>query len=48
MGTGNQSWELARQKVRDEILTLPATTLICPGHGPLMTVAEEKENNPFF
>ena len=48
MGTGNQSWELARQKVWDEILTLPATTLICPGHGPLMTVAEEKENNPFF
>jgi glyoxylase-like metal-dependent hydrolase (beta-lactamase superfamily II) len=48
MGTGNQSWELARQKVRDEILTLPATTLICPGHGPLTTVAEEKENNPFF
>jgi glyoxylase-like metal-dependent hydrolase (beta-lactamase superfamily II) len=28
--------------------TLPAETLICPGHGPLTTVAEEKEHNPFF
>jgi hydroxyacylglutathione hydrolase len=48
MGRGNQSWELARQKVREQILTLPAETLICPGHGPLTTVAEEKEHNPFF
>jgi glyoxylase-like metal-dependent hydrolase (beta-lactamase superfamily II) len=48
MGRGNQSWELARQKVRDQILTLPPETLICPGHGPLTTVAEEKEHNPFF
>jgi hydroxyacylglutathione hydrolase len=48
MGTGNQSWELARQKVREQILTLPDDTLICPGHGPLTTVGEEKANNPFF
>jgi hydroxyacylglutathione hydrolase len=48
MGKGNQSWELARQKVREQILSLPAETLICPGHGPLTTVAEEKEHNPFF
>jgi glyoxylase-like metal-dependent hydrolase (beta-lactamase superfamily II) len=27
---------------------LPSETLICPGHGPLTTVAEEKEHNPFF
>ena len=48
MGRGNPSWELARQKVREQILTLPADTLVCPGHGPLTTVAEEKEHNPFF
>jgi glyoxylase-like metal-dependent hydrolase (beta-lactamase superfamily II) len=48
MGRGNQSWELARQKVRDQILTLPPETLLCPGHGPLTTVAQEKEHNPFF
>lgn len=48
IGRGNQSWALARQKVREQILTLPADTLICPGHGPLTTVAEEKAHNPFF
>jgi glyoxylase-like metal-dependent hydrolase (beta-lactamase superfamily II) len=48
IGRGNISWDLARQKVREQILTLPPETLICPGHGPLTTVAEEKENNPFF
>jgi glyoxylase-like metal-dependent hydrolase (beta-lactamase superfamily II) len=48
IGRGNQSWNLARQKVCEQILSLPAETLICPGHGPLTTVAEEKEHNPFF
>jgi hydroxyacylglutathione hydrolase len=48
IGTGNQSWDLARQKVREQIFSLPPETLICPGHGPLTTVAEEKAHNPFF
>ncbi len=48
MGRGNDSWPLARQKVREQILSLPADTLLCPGHGPLTTVAEEKAHNPFF
>ncbi|TAK97268.1 MAG: MBL fold metallo-hydrolase [Verrucomicrobia bacterium] len=48
MGNGNGQWDLARQKVREQILTLPADTLLCPGHGPLTTVAEEQEHNPFF
>jgi hydroxyacylglutathione hydrolase len=48
MGRGNDSWDLARQKVREQILTLPPETLLCPGHGPLTTVAEEQANNPFF
>jgi glyoxylase-like metal-dependent hydrolase (beta-lactamase superfamily II) len=48
MGRGNDSWELARQKVREQILSLPPETLICPGHGPLTTVVEEKAHNPFF
>jgi hydroxyacylglutathione hydrolase len=48
IGTGNQSWDLARQKVREQIFSLPPETLICPGHGPLTTVAEEKAYNPFF
>lgn len=48
IGRGNQSWDLARQKVREQILSLPPDTLICPGHGPLTTVGEEKAHNPFF
>jgi glyoxylase-like metal-dependent hydrolase (beta-lactamase superfamily II) len=48
IGRGNQSWELARQKVREHILTLSPETLLGPGHGPLTTVAEEQANNPFF
>ena len=48
IGRGNQSWDLARQKVREQILSLPPETLICPGHGPLTTVAEERAHNPFF
>ena len=48
MGNGNGAWDLAKQKVREQILSLPADTLICAGHGPLTTVAEEKAHNPFF
>jgi len=48
IGRGNQSWDLARQKVRDQILSLPPDTLICPGHGPCTTVSQEKAHNPFF
>jgi glyoxylase-like metal-dependent hydrolase (beta-lactamase superfamily II) len=48
MGRGNDSWQVARQKVREHILSLPPDTLLCPGHGPLTTVAEEQANNPFF
>lgn len=48
MGNGNGRWELARQRIKEQILSLPPETLICPGHGPLTTVAEEKAHNPFF
>jgi glyoxylase-like metal-dependent hydrolase (beta-lactamase superfamily II) len=48
IGSGKQSWDLARQKIREQIFSLPDETLICPGHGPMTTVAEEKANNPFF
>jgi hydroxyacylglutathione hydrolase len=48
MGRGNQSWDVARQKVRDQILSLPDPALICAGHGPLTTVGQEKARNPFF
>jgi len=38
----------AREVIRRQILSLPPDTLLCPGHGPLTTVAEEREHNPFF
>jgi hydroxyacylglutathione hydrolase len=34
--------------IRHEILGLPDSTILCPGHGPLTTVALEKDHNPFF
>jgi len=37
-----------RKAIRDQIFTLPGPTLICPGHGPLSTVEEQKRANPFF
>lgn len=48
LATGFQSWDLLKQRVRNQIFTLPEETLLCPGHGPLTTVAQEKANNPFF
>lgn len=48
MGNGNGQWELARRKIREEILSLPPATLLCPGHGPVTTVDEEQKHNPFF
>jgi glyoxylase-like metal-dependent hydrolase (beta-lactamase superfamily II) len=48
MGNGNGAWDLAKKKVREQILSLPPETLLCPGHGPFTTVSEEKEHNPFF
>jgi len=48
IGRANFSAELGRQSVREQVLSLPAETLICPGHGPLTTVAQEGTHNPFF
>ncbi len=48
IGRGFVSTDLLKQKIREQIFSLPPGTLICPGHGPLTTVKEEMENNPFF
>ena len=48
VGGAGFSYPLLLQSARDRILSLPPDTLICPGHGPLTTVAEEKAHNPFF
>jgi hydroxyacylglutathione hydrolase len=48
MGGGMVSYTDALQTNRDKIMTLPEATILCPGHGPMTSVGEEKKNNPFF
>jgi hydroxyacylglutathione hydrolase len=48
LATGFISWDQLKERVQSQIFSLPADTLLCAGHGPLTTVAEEKEHNPFF
>ncbi|MBI5775227.1 MAG: MBL fold metallo-hydrolase [Verrucomicrobia bacterium] len=48
MGGARQLLDHAKQKVREQVFSLPPDTLICPGHGPLTTVVQEKAHNPFF
>lgn len=33
---------------KEKILTLPRDTVLAPGHGPLTTLAQEKQHNPFI
>lgn len=48
MGGGMVSFDDAWKNNREKILTLHDETVLCPGHGPLTSVGEEKRNNPFF
>ncbi|MEM0897345.1 MAG: MBL fold metallo-hydrolase [Verrucomicrobiota bacterium] len=48
MGGGKISFDEALRNNREKIMTLPDETVICPGHGPMTTVGEEKAHNPFF
>jgi hydroxyacylglutathione hydrolase len=48
MGGGGVSYTDALGNNRKKLLTLRDETVLCPGHGPLTTVGEEKLHNPFF
>ena len=48
MGGGGISYPDAVKCNLEQILTLPGETVLCPGHGPLTSVAEEQRHNPFF
>ncbi|MEO7297072.1 MAG: MBL fold metallo-hydrolase [Verrucomicrobiota bacterium] len=48
MGGGMVSYEEALRTNQQNIFTLPDETVLCPGHGPLTTVAEQKQHNPFY
>lgn len=47
-GVAASSYPTALTAIRSNILSLPARTILCPGHGPLTTVQEELRYNPFF
>src|SRR5436305_4863318 len=34
--------------LHDRLLTLPDETVVVPGHGPLTTIGEERQSNPFL
>ncbi len=48
MGGGKESYSAALETNRKELFTLPDDTILCPGHGPMTTLAEQKKHNPFF
>jgi glyoxylase-like metal-dependent hydrolase (beta-lactamase superfamily II) len=48
MGGGQANYAEALRTNRENIFTLPDDTVLCPGHGPLTTVGEEKAHNPFY
>jgi glyoxylase-like metal-dependent hydrolase (beta-lactamase superfamily II) len=48
MGGGAVSYQEALRTNRKEIFSLPDDTILCPGHGPMTTVGEQKKHNPFY
>jgi len=41
------SWEDLEQSIRRELYALDEGTLVIPGHGPLTTIGDERDGNPF-
>jgi len=41
-------YHLLIQGIREKILVLPEATKVLPGHGPITTVGQERQNNPFL
>ena len=48
VGGIKEGYQKSLANISAEIFALPDRTIICPGHGPLTTVALEKQHNPFF
>jgi len=36
------------RSINDKLLVLPDETIVIPGHGPLTSIGEEREHNPFL
>lgn len=47
MGRCSLNYTNMLETIREQILALPATTKLLPGHGPATTVQEERAHNPF-
>jgi glyoxylase-like metal-dependent hydrolase (beta-lactamase superfamily II) len=47
-GGAKEHYAQALENNREQILSLPENTILCPGHGPMTTVGNEKAHNPFF
>jgi hydroxyacylglutathione hydrolase len=42
------SFEKIINSLHEKVLALPDETVVVPGHGPLTTIGEEREGNPFL
>ena len=42
------SFEKIMRSLHQTVLALPDDTVVVPGHGPLTTIGEERESNPFL
>ena len=48
IGGAKCAYQLALKNNREQLLSLPSETILCPGHGPMTSVIEERAHNPFF
>jgi len=42
------SYQTLMESIRNKLLTLPDDTVVYPGHGPVTTIGQEKQHNPFL
>jgi hydroxyacylglutathione hydrolase len=42
------SFEKIMRSLHEKVLAFPDETVVVPGHGPLTTIGEERESNPFL
>jgi glyoxylase-like metal-dependent hydrolase (beta-lactamase superfamily II) len=42
------SFEKILRSLHEKVLALPDETVVIPGHGPITSIGEERENNPFL
>jgi hydroxyacylglutathione hydrolase len=48
MGRARGQLPMAKAALQEHVMSLPDDTVLCPGHGPMTTVEQERVNNPFL